>query len=205
MELDDLKGAWAQYDTKLSKNLKLNEELLKKMNMNNSKHELQKPLKIEIGNIVWGFLLVVYVTSSSVRFIEELRFSIPGFLSAIIGLVYLIFSTIKVNRFLRVDYFGSSIVKLQKDIAELSTLILRLRKFEFILMPILLISIFPVVFKSVLNVDIYENIKLFALEVIFCIVISILVSIWGSRHFVDKKINNAKKELEELVKFENEE
>lgn len=205
MELEDLKCAWAQYDKKLSKNLKLNEELLKKMNMNNSKHELQKPLKIEIGNIVWGFLLVVYITGSSFRFIEELRFSIPGFLSAIIGLVYLVFSIIKVNRFLRVDYFGSSIIKLQKDIVELSALILKLRKYEFILMPILLISLFPVIFKSVLNIDIYENIKLFSLEVIICLVICILASIWGSKHFVDNKINNAKKELEELVKFENEE
>ena len=48
MELDDLKNAWTQYDKKLAVNLKFNEDLLRKMNLNNSKKELQKPLIYEL-------------------------------------------------------------------------------------------------------------------------------------------------------------
>ena len=43
MELEDLKKAWSEYDKKLSENLKTNNELLKKMNLNNAKSSMDTP------------------------------------------------------------------------------------------------------------------------------------------------------------------
>ena len=60
MELDELKSAWAQYDKKLSKSLELNVELLKKLNVDRSKSELQKPLRAEATGVVAMLLMTIW-------------------------------------------------------------------------------------------------------------------------------------------------
>jgi len=54
MELDELKKAWIQYDKKLSENLKINQELLKKITLGKSKHEMKLPKNYEIASVVIG-------------------------------------------------------------------------------------------------------------------------------------------------------
>lgn len=204
MELEDFKDAWSQYDKKLSENLKLNEELLKKMNLNSSKRELQKPLIHEITGVVLIFLLVAYVVASSIRFIEEPKYCIPGFFSALLGMVYLIFAIIKTNRFLNINYYGASILKLQKDISSLNKLTLKIRKFELALSPFLILSLLPVLFKAIDNIDLYNNVKLFSIEVILILGISFPLVNWINKHLYDKRFKNAEKLLEDLKKFEEE-
>ena len=133
MELVELKKVWLEYDQKLNKNLILNERLLKNMNLEKARQEMQKPLVLEILNIIVSFILVAFLTASSIRVIEEVQFSLTGFIAAMFGLIYLIFAIITVNRFLKIDYYNSNIIKLQKEISQLKTFILRLRKVELIM------------------------------------------------------------------------
>lgn len=205
MELDDLKGAWTQYDKKLSKNLKLNEELLKKITKNNSKQELQKPINMGIISLIVMFLVGVYITFISIQYIAELKFSLPGFFSVFIGSFNILISIMTINRYLSIDYIGSPIVKLRKDITKLNMFILRTRKYEFFIAPFTVISILPIIYKSIANVDIYNDIKKFTLEVLFIICISFTIGIFYNKYFVDRKISNANRILEELEKFEKEE
>lgn len=205
MELDDLKGAWTQYDKKLSENLKLNEELLKKITKNNSKRELQKPINMGIISLIVMFLVGVYITFISIQYIEDLKFSLPGFFSVFIGSFNIMISIMTINRYLSIDYIGSPIVKLRKDITKLNMFILRTRKYDFIIAPFTVISILPIIYKSIANVDIYNNIKKFTLEVLFIIGISFIIGILINKYFVDRKISNANRILEELEKFEKEE
>ena len=205
MELDDLKGAWAQYDKKLSENLKFNEDLLRKMNLNNSKREMQKPLIYELVNILVLFLLFVYVISASIRLINEPKFFIPGFIAALICIIGLITTVIKANRFANIDYYGAPILKIQKDIAQLNRLVLRFRRYELGLLPILIIPLLPLLFKSIHNIDIYQNIKLFTFEIVAILGISYPATIWINKHLYDRKFKNAERLLAELEKFEKEE
>jgi hypothetical protein len=204
MELDDLKNAWAQYNKNLAANLKFNEELLRKMNFNNSKKELEKPLIIELSSVATMFLLIVYVVASSIRFINEPKYCIPGFISASIGLVLLIFAVIKTNKFLSIDYYGSSVVKLQKDITLLNRLVLRLRKYELALFPLLVLPLLPLLFKAIHNINIYQNIKLFSIELILILSIGFPLTIWVNKHLYDKKFKNTERLLQEIEKFESE-
>ncbi len=205
MELDELKSAWTQYDKKLTENLKLNEELIRKMNLNHSKKEMQKPLFSELLNLTTMFICVVYFTASSIRFINEPKFCIPGFIIVALCLVIVVFSVIKTNRILNIDYYGTSLIELQKDISNLKKLILILRKYEFYSILIFLIVIFPISFKSILNIDIYQNIKLYAIEVIMASCISFPLTIWINKYLYDKKIENVEKLLDDLNRFEKEE
>lgn len=202
MELDELKAIWLQHDKKLSENLKLNEELLRRTNLNSSKREFQKPLNWEIANIIAAVLIVVYLTVQSINLFNEFKFSIPGILSVLLVLVYLFFSILKVNRFLKIDYFQSSVVKLQKDIAELNQLILRIRKYELAFLPILIVFVLPIIFKAVNNLDIYKHVWLFIFEVVFIVGLGGGAGMWFNKNYVDKKMNNAKRFLEELNSFE---
>lgn len=204
MELDDLKSAWAQYDKKLTKSLKLNEELLQKMNRNHSKKEMQKPLVYEVANISLLFVLIVYMVAYSIRFSNEPKYWIPGSITAVTGSVLFIFAVIKANRFLNIDYYGSPVLKLQKDITILSKLVLKLRKYELLISPVLVLSLVPLLFKVIRNIDIYKNIKLFTIEMILILGIGIPVTLWINRHLYDEKFRNTERFLKEINDYESE-
>ncbi|MEA4840954.1 MAG: hypothetical protein VB110_08130 [Bacteroidales bacterium] len=205
MELDDLKSAWAQYDKKLAVNLKFNQELLRKMNLNIFKKELQKPLIYELSGVAVMFIFMIYVVASSIRFIDEPKYCIPGFISALLGLVFLVYAIIKANKFLSIDYYGSSVLKLQKEIATLNRQVLRLRKYELVLFPFLVLPLLPILFKTIHNIDIYQNIKLLSIEVILILGIGFPLTLWINKHLYDKKFKNAERLLQEIEKFESEE
>jgi len=204
MELEDLKQAWSQYDKKLKENLKTNKELLRSMNLDKSKREMQKPLGYEILSIVIIFLTVVFFFGFTLRFITEIKFSIPSFIGASIGIMYLVFAILKVDRFVKIDYYGSPIITVQKKITELKAFILKLRKFEFIFLPLLIVTILPIAFKAIHNIDIYKNLKLFIIEVVFILGVSYPIGFWINRNLYDKKIKDAILFLNEIENFEKE-
>jgi hypothetical protein len=205
MELDEFKQIWSQYDKKLNENLKFNEKLLRRMNLSRARQELQKPLIYELISTTVIFFTVVFASVFSIRLIEEIQFSITGFVGVLIGIIYLIFSIMKVNRFVKIDYYNSSIVKLQKDLSLLNTFILGLRKIETIILPFLVITILPIAFKAVHNINIFGNLLLFIIEAGIILGISYPVGFWINRKFYDKKIKDAQMFLKEIESFEKEE
>jgi hypothetical protein len=204
MELDELKQIWSQHEKKLNENLKFNEELLRKMNLNKAKQELQKPFILELINVCIMFLTIFFATAFSIRLIEEIQFSLSGFVGVLLGILYLIFSIMKVNRFVKIDYYNSSIVKLQKDLSLLKTFILRLRKVELIILPFLVLTILPIAFKTIHNINIFGKPLLFIFEVCFILGISYLVGLWTNKNYYDKKIKEAEMFLKEIEDFEKE-
>jgi len=205
MELDELKQLWSQYDKKLNENLKFNEKLLKKMNLNKAKQELQRPFIYELIAIVIIFLTIVFVTGFSIRLIKEIQFSLTGFGSVLLGIIYLIFSIMKANRFVKIDYYNSSIVKLQKDLLLLKTFILRLKKIEGIMLPFLIVLILPILFKAIHNINIFENIVPFIIKVCIILGISYPVGFWINKNLYDRKLRDAEMFLKEINNFEKEE
>lgn len=204
MEIDELKAAWSQYDKKLTQNLRFNEEILRKMNLEKSKKELQKPLLYEISGVVIGFVCTVLLTSISIRFIGEPKYAIPGFLASFIGAAFTVFAIIKTNKFMNIDYYGSSVLKLQKDVALLNKLVLCMRKFELLLFPLLVIPAIIVLIKFMYNIDIYTNTQLFIIEVVLILVIGYPLLFWVNKQLYDKKFKNTELFLKEIKEFEAE-
>lgn len=203
MELDELKLSWSEFDKKLTKNIQLNEKLLRKMNFNKSKQEIQKPFIYEMFNIVILFITIAFLTKYSFQFIEEIKYSLTGFSAVILGTIFLIFAIIKANKFMKIDYYNSTVIKLQKDILLLKTSILRFRKMELFLVPIFIITILPILFKAIHNINLFENLKLFSLEFGLILVIGYPVFLWLNRNLYDKKLKVAELLLEEIEKYEN--
>ncbi|MBK6836492.1 MAG: hypothetical protein IPG89_20425 [Bacteroidetes bacterium] len=202
MELQDFKNAWNEYDKKLSENLKLNESLLKEINLQKTKNELQKPLIYEIINVGFMLILTVYLAFASIQYQYELKYLIPGIVSTIISGLYLSFSIRKVRKFLNLNYFDTPILDLQKSVTSLNLLILKLRKFELILFPAFAVALLPILFISVRHFDIYENTRLLIIEICLIFATCIPLSFWINKYLFDKKLKNAEQFLMKINSFE---
>jgi len=203
MELDELKSAWAQYDKKLTKSLELNVELLKKLNVDRSKSELQKPLRAEAFGVVSMLLMTIWFMLLTDRFIDEPKYAIPGFISIGVALVYFGFAMIKLNKFMNIGYYGASITEFQKDTAEARRLVLRFRKYELLLSPAILISL-PLIWKAVHHIDLYQDIQSFLISAVVCFGVGFPITLWINKYLYDKKFQNVEKLLKEIEEYKME-
>lgn len=204
MELDDFKKSWEQYDKKLSDNLRINEALLRKINLKTSKQELNKLLIYELFNIAVAVFLILFVLSNSMYYIHQLRFSIPGFICIGTTAIYLIFGIIRTRAFLKIDYYGSPVVQVQKDILSLKSKTLKFRKYELILLPVLILPLLPITFKVIHNIDIYKHTQSMLVEMLLVLALAYPLAFLTYKYFYDKKFRNAEQHLADLKRFEQE-
>ena len=204
MELEELKSAWAQYDKKLSQNLKLNEELLRKMDLEKSKKEMNAPLNYEIISITIGVIFLLFILSATIRYYYELKFLLPGIITSIIVAIWVYNSFSKIRLLLDIDYYDSPIVELQKSIQTFNRKYQRSKKFELYSIPVFAISAIPILGIALRNFDIYEHPIRFIVAIVILLILGIPGQIWIYKNLYDKKIRNTIKFLDELSRFEKE-
>jgi len=204
MELEELKSAWAQYDKKLSQNLKLNEELLRKMDLEKSKKEMNAPLNYEIISITIGVIFLLFILSATIRYSYELKFLLPGIITCIIVGIWVYNSFSKIRLLLDIDYYDSPIVELQKSIQTFNRKYQRSKKFELYSIPVFAISAIPILGIALRNFDIYEHPIRFIVAIVILLILGIPGQIWIYKNLYDKKIRNTIKFLDELSRFEKE-
>jgi hypothetical protein len=207
MELQEIKNTWAEYDKKLSESLKVNEELLKRMNLDKSKKELNSPMYGEMAAVVVMFLVFLPMMFYTIYMIKQPVFSILSFISAAIAFICMIFAILKTKAFLKIDYYNTPIVQLQNEITSLKMFILKFRKIEFVLATLLIICMAPVLFRWIWGIDIFASGYFIdpIIRIALALAIAIPLSIWMNKHFYDKKIENAQYHLKEIEKFSKEE
>lgn len=205
MELEELKGVWAQYDKKLTQNLKLNEELLRKMNLEKSKKEMNAPLFNEIISVVAGVIFLLFIASATIRYSHELKFLLPGIITCIIIAIWVYNSVSKIKLLTIIDYYYSPIVELQKSINTFKMKYQKSKKFELYSFPAFAIAAFPILGIAMRNFDIYEHPIRFTVGIVLALLLGYSGTIWIYKNLYDKKISNTTKFLDELSKFEQEE
>lgn len=200
MELDELKSAWAQYDKKLTRSLELNEALLKKINVDRSRFELQKPFMAEVVGVVSMFYMTVFFMILADRFMDDLQYAIPAFISIGVALVYFTFAFIKMIRIANIGYYGAPITVIQHQTASVYRLILKLRKWELMLSPLILISL-PPIFKFIHHVDLFKSWQTFFLVGVMCLLIGLPSTYLINKYLYDKKFQNVEKLLKEIEEY----
>ncbi len=199
MELNDLKTEWKKSDSLLESNLTIDSQKLSKRKLNRSKSEMTTPFLHEIANIIVVSITVLAALVGSILYINEMKFSIPGFIAAIIGSVYLYLAITKAIKISKIDYFTSTIIEIQKEISQLSLLVLKFRKLELILFPLFILSILPITFIAIQNRDLYNDLHFFLFEIIFIIGFGFIGIFWINKNLYDKKIERVKLFLQELI------
>lgn len=202
-----MKAIWTEYDKKLSENLKLNEELLKRMNLEKSKKELKTPIYWEISSAAIMFLLFMLMMFYGFHILNLSIYSVLSFLSAALALTCMIFSIKKINAFLKIDYYRTPILQLQKEITSLKIYITKFHKMEMILSGILILTAFPTLMMWVHGFDMFtfNNIIDPIIRIIVIFAIGYPLAIWMNKHFFYKKIENAQYYLDEIERFEKDE
>lgn len=205
MELDDLKGAWAQYDKKLSKNLNINVELLRSINFGKYNDALRKPMKLELLNI----FIQIFMIGLSIFFLIRLSNEIVYFLTGLIGIsmctISLIFSVVKATRLNNLFHYHLSITNFQKDFSYLRILIIRLRKIEYVIAAIIGITLFPLIVKATADIDLLGNFTLLIPGICCTIGFGYALGIWLNLIVYDKGIKQAEMFLSMIDKFSTEE
>ncbi len=204
MELDILKDAWASHNEKLDKYLQLNEDLMRTMNLDKAKKEMNKPLVNEIVNMGFLFVVTAYVLILSFRMLEDSMFSIPGFISILFSGCLGVMGFIKIKRMLNLDYENSTIIKLQKKMNETEVLVLKFRKLEYLILPFYGITLAPILLKGLLDQDIYSMLQHTYMQIIVFVGINIIIvlTVWSNKFFYDRKMKSAQQSLAEIIKYE---
>lgn len=204
MELDDLKTTWALYDKKLTENLKFNEELLRKMNIEKSKREMNSPLTYEIISLAAGIIFLLYIASATVRFSTEFKFLLPGLITIFTFIVYLYLSFTKIRLLSNIDFYNSPIIELQKSINLFKQKYLLFKKYELYVFPVFAISVSPVLAKAMRDFDLYAHPYRFVIAIILSLILYYPLAIWFYKNLFDKKVRNTTTFLDELIRFEKE-
>ena len=131
MELEELKSAWAQYDKKLTKNLKLNEELLRKMNLGKSKKEMNTPQIYEFISFITSFIFLLYSIIATITHSNELKFLIPGIISCLMTIALIYLSGLKIKLLTEIDFYFSPVIELQRSMNTFKQKSLEYKKYEF--------------------------------------------------------------------------
>jgi len=205
MELDDLKGAWTQYDKKLTENLRFNEELFRKLNIDKSRREMNAPLIYEICAVVISVVFLIFLTSWTINFSNELIYLISGILSILIFITGLGFAVVKIGLLSNIDYHNSSVIELQKALYRFKDKYFRFKRIEIFLNPFYVVFLMPICAKGVdKNFDLISHPLSLIIPAILFIGIGLPVTLWIYKHMYEKKMKNACDFIKELKRFEDE-
>jgi len=205
MDINEFKSAWLQHDRKLSENLSINEALLKKINLDRSRKELNKPLSYEVASFFLFILLIPVFIFLSVLYRSDNSMLISGILAVAALVLGLLLCIRKIRLFYQIDYYNQPVLQLQERLALLKSGILSARKIEvFFLLPILFFTALVLALQHIRGINLFGDISFF-----LPIVLPGLLVAWGGTVFInkylyDKKLSNVEALLKELRNYQQE-
>jgi hypothetical protein len=202
MELDDIKKAWTSYDEKLNKNLKLNEEFLRELNLDKSKREMNAPFYYESTSLIIAGLLIIVISGYTYRYASEIVYLISGLLSILFCLIEFVFSFQKLKILTRIDYYNMSVIDLQKNVLTFKNKYLQYKKIELTYTPLFVVSLIPILGKGLRGFDFFSYYTMYIFITIIVLIISYPILIWIYKNLYDKKLKNTLQFLKELEVFE---
>lgn len=200
MELDELKDIWKEENNKLENRIKLNENLIEKMNVDKTIGTYDKLLK---QSLVGRNLALVYCGISiwmALIVIKEIEYSIP----AIIGALAMLWSFISHLSIEKSDYGKISLVELQKSICKFRIHTATMAKYDSSIVFLWLLTLAPIFIKIFYNISIYSNFKYLSVFCLFSFVFIILI--WVLGHYVyqkyERQLKQSEADLNEIIEFE---
>ncbi|MCF8219586.1 MAG: hypothetical protein K9I29_09555 [Bacteroidales bacterium] len=202
MELDDLKQTWLKYDKKLSDNLKTNRELLKKTNLDRAKSAMDTPKNYEVISLIIGFLFLLYVVTSTIRFSADTKFLLSGTLTSLWTIIMITLTLGKLKLLTNLDFYNQSVLNIQKRLARIKKKYLQYKRFELYTIPLFVIVAAPILAKAMRGFDFFASPLKYAISFVVAVGIGYPITIWIYKNWYDKKLKNTDTFINELEKFE---
>jgi MFS family permease len=205
MELDDLKRSWEQYDQKLTENLRLNQEILRRSNLDRSRREMSGILTFIGVNLGIAFLTAPWILRWTLMYHREPIYLICGCVSILFLLASLISMLKEMSMLRRIDYYNSPVVEIQKQLLAFRYFVNMEKKIGLLLVPILLWALYILGMKGIHKVDMLDHFRMLIINGVIMMAIVYPLALWFYRNFYDKKVKAAQRHLAELREFEKEE
>jgi len=200
MELDELKNIWKEEDKNLDSKIKLNENLLIKINMENTTGEFNKILSISLLGrnmaLIYCFISIVM----AILMIEEIGYSLPAILGGL-AMLWSFISHLSIEK----PNYKDSVVQLQKTICNFRIHMAANAKYDISVVALWLLTLAPIYLKYFYNISLYNNLKaLFIFCLISAVVLTLMITLSRKMYKeYDQKLKNAEANLSELIVFEN--
>lgn len=203
MELEEIKSAWAQYNTNLQKNLKLNEQILNEIVRGKAQKAINTTIAYEVFSLVTYVVLFFVIIVATVRLAREPVYLIIGTVSILTSAPYVFNSIQRYRLFSRLNFNNVSIIELQKSLAYVNKKFIQSKKVELLLFPVVFLSSAAIFVKFFRHFDIaFVPLNFFVLA--GGLLVGYALAIWAYKHYYENKLNNANEYLNELEKFEKE-
>jgi len=194
---------WEQYDRKLSETLNINKNILREIHSFRIQSQLNKPLFNEGIELVIILVLMPLLINFSIDHANSPRLFLSGALSFALVLFFFILSVIRIKKFLSAGQLNDSIIETQKRISQLKLTVLRTRKIEYLLLPLLVATLLPISGKILYHINLFEKPFSFGVALTFALGIGILGTILTNRYY-NQKIETAESFLKKIKTYENE-
>ena len=185
MDLDELKGKWAEHDRKLDEVIHINRRLLKASNLNGARSAMQRVAAWIALEAVIQFACVVGIGSFLAEHIAEPRFAVPAAALQVFAVGIFITLIRQITLALQIDY-GKPIATIQKQLETLRMLRARYTQAIFLTATLVWAPLFIVALKAFVGLDAYH---VFGAAFLWSNVAfgaaMIPLGIWSSRRFAD--------------------
>ena len=202
MELENLKQSWQKYDKMLTDNLKTNQELLKKINLDRAKSSMDIPKNYELISLAIGFVFLLYVLTSTIRFSADPKYLISGSLTCLWTMIMIILTIGKLKLLTNLDFYNHSVLSIQKRLAKIKKKYLNYKKFELFTIPLFIIVAAPILAKAMRGFDLFGSPLKYAIAFALAVGIGYPITVWIYKNWYDKKLRNTDNFLSELESFE---
>jgi hypothetical protein len=196
MELLELQAMWQQYDKNLMENKKINKEILKQILISKPEKRMNRE-KIKAGiTIILPVVLIIFILVPNIQYCASIEFyagiSMFGIVTSVIY-----YWSVKYYLLLGKIDFSQPITFIKKNMKQLETYKIKLKRIGFMLMPIGIIGIFLMSKFPFFSMDSILPISL--------IVLVMIMSIYYTfKYSIIKQFGILNKEIEEIEKLEKE-
>jgi hypothetical protein len=195
MELTELQNIWKDFDRKITDNVRLNKEILKRMLISKPEKQLNW-IKIKAGFTLLSPIIIVLVT-----LILDVHFHLTTSFYIGLGVFLVAYITIyvwNVRYFLliRKINFSVAIITLKREILELEKYKIKITQVRYFFMPFAIAGIFlMLVQKSIFNKD--------SIVVLILIILVFLSSLYFTfKYSVYEQFKMLNREIEEIEQLE---
>src|SRR5215217_1920826 len=201
MELSEIEDLWTDHGKQLEKSLRLNETLLRRLNLDKAVDQFREVLSVSVFGRNMAF--VYFLTSAGLAFFmrSELQFSIALLFGGLCMLGSFIYHLKNTRKFTQMNVYETPVLELQKAINEFKISSISAGKYDFGIVMVWLVTIIPAMQKLIANHDIYENplhAGLYFLLVILAIFLIYPLNLQTYRRMYGEKLSKAEGLLNEI-------
>ena len=204
MEPDDIKNAWAKYDQSLAKNLRIDEQSLRMVNLDRTKDQMEYPYVSEMVELIGGALVGIAVIVMSLNLKDYPIYLLLGLMAVLVGSIYIRNALVKIGLLKRVSYYDTPVVKLQGELALIKKRILKFRKTELLIFPLYVLSLAALISKTFYNVDVFGDVTLFVWKFAGALGVAYLIVFLIHKNLYNKRFKEVEKIIARLKEFEKE-